>query len=63
MTPLITLDERALAAAERVYWTDNGVSRHNLAAAILVYLLEVEASGLPRPPRTSNGPETTGVGA
>lgn len=33
-----SLDEAALAAAERAYWTDDGVSRHNLAAAIQAYL-------------------------
>lgn len=35
------LDETALAAAEHAYWHDDGVSRHNLGAAILVYLSAV----------------------
>lgn len=36
-SPLV-LDDFALDAAERAYWKDDGVSRHNLAAAIRVYL-------------------------
>lgn len=32
------MDEAALDAAERAYWGDAGVSRHNLAAAIRAYL-------------------------
>lgn len=31
-------DAAALDAAERAYWQDDGVSRHNLAAAIRAYL-------------------------
>lgn len=38
------VDEAALDAAERAYWRDYGVSRHNLRAAIQVYLAAVGQS-------------------
>lgn len=46
------LDEAALDAAERAYWRDNGVSRHNLAAAIQAYL----AARPPEEPPTGDVP-------
>lgn len=43
----IVLDEAALSDAEKAYWTDDGVARHNLAVAIRTYLRAVEAGSPP----------------
>lgn len=49
------LDAAALDAAERAYWQDDGVSRHNLAAAIQAYLGARPPEEPPRPDTVSAG--------